>query len=109
MRKKKKIKTIIVEKFNYNHEHDYGVNMEPALLLKLLEFAHEEATSDEQLHSIVSKAHVLAHEKDCLWMDDYHKLVSETIPHHHMKEDEEAYVVVTTPIEEAMATQPAAQ
>ena len=52
MRKKKKVKTIIVEKFKY--DSDYGITLEPSLLLRLLEFAHQEAKSDEQLHAIVA-------------------------------------------------------
>lgn len=78
MRKKKKVKTIIVEKFKYDDD-DLDIRIEPSLLLKLLEFAREEATSDEQLHSIVSKAHMLSHDEDCLDMDDYFKLVASPI------------------------------
>lgn len=73
--KKKKIKTIIVEKFKY--DDDYGINVDPALLLKLLEFAREEATSDEQLHTIVARAHLLSHDDACLDMEDYEKIVTE--------------------------------
>lgn len=72
MRKKKKVKTIIVEKYKYD---DYGITVEPSLLLKLLEYAHEEASSDEQLHAVVARAHMLSHDEDCLEMEDYHKLI----------------------------------
>lgn len=87
MRKHKKIKTIIVEKFKYDGE-DYGITLAPELLLKLLEFAREEAKSDMQLHSLVSRAYTMAHKKDdCLWMEDYEALISDVIP------------VVETPVE----------
>lgn len=76
MHKAKKIKTTIVEKFKYD---DYGISLDPTLLLKLLEFAHEEAKSDEQLHSIVSRAQMMSDE--CLGMDHYPKLIMEpTVP-----------------------------
>lgn len=74
MRKKKKIKTIIVEKFKY--DNDYGITLEPSLLLKLLEFAHQEAKTDEQLHAVVARAHMLAHDEDCLEMEDYFKIIN---------------------------------
>lgn len=79
MHKKKKIKTIIIEKFKYDDD-DYGVTLAPELLLKLLEFAHTEATSDEQLHAIVTRAHMMSHNDDdiCLYMEDYPKLVMDT-------------------------------
>jgi hypothetical protein len=76
MRKNKKIKTTIIEKFNYN---DTGISIDPTLLLKLLEFAHTEAKTDEQLHSIVGRAHVLSHAEECLGMDHYYTLVSEPV------------------------------
>lgn len=74
MRKKKTISTTIVEKFRYD---DYGISIEPALLIKLLEFAHEEAKTDEQLHSIVSRAHAIAYDHGCLKMDHYYKLITD--------------------------------
>lgn len=82
MHKKKKIKTIIVEKFKYDNDDndDYGITLAPELLLKLLEFAHTEATSDEQLHAIVTRAHILSHNDDdyCLYMEHYPQLVNNT-------------------------------
>lgn len=80
MHKKKKIKTIIIEKFKYDDADDYGITLAPELLLKLLEFAHTEATSDEQLHAIVTRAHMMSHNDDdeCLYMEHYPKLVMET-------------------------------
>jgi len=80
MRKHKKIKTTIVEKFKYDGE-EYGIKLAPELLLKLLEFAREEAKSDIQLHSLVSRAYTMAQEKeDCLWPEDYEELIAEVIP-----------------------------
>ena len=76
MHKAKKIKTTIVEKYKYD---DYSISLDPTLLLKLLEFAHEEAKSDEQLHSIVSRAQMMS--DDCLGMEHYSKLITEpTVP-----------------------------
>ena len=83
MHKKKKIKTIITERYKYNDDdNDYGVTLAPELLLKLLEYAHTEATSDEQLHAVVTRAHILSHQRDddCLWMEDYPLLITNTIP-----------------------------
>lgn len=78
MHKKKKIKTIITEKFRYNDDDDYGITLAPELLLKLLEFAHTDATSDEQLHAIVTRAHILSHrDHECLYMEHYPMLVLE--------------------------------
>ena len=82
MHKKKKIKTIIVEKYKYdNDDDDYGITLAPELLLKLLEFAYAEATSDEQLHAIVTRAHIMSHHHDdngeCLYMEHYPALVTE--------------------------------
>ena len=76
MHKTKKIKTIIVEKFKYD---DYCITVEPSLLLKLLEFAYDDAKSDEQLHSIVARASMLSHGDDCLEMEDYHKIIAEPV------------------------------
>lgn len=78
MHKKKKIKTIIVEKFKYDDD-DYGITVEPSLLLKLLEFAYDDANSDEQLHAIVARASMLSHVDDCLEMEDYHKIIAEPV------------------------------
>lgn len=78
MHKTKKIKTIIVEKFKYDDD-DYGITVEPSLLLKLLEFAYDDAKSDEQLHSIVARASMLSHGDDCLEMEDYHKIIAEPV------------------------------
>jgi hypothetical protein len=95
MHKKKKVKTIIVEKYKYDHDDDYGVTLAPELLLKLLEFARTESTSDEQLHSIVTRAHIMSHREDnCLYMEHYPELVTDTVP-----------VVVEVPVEE-VATLP---
>lgn len=92
MHKAKKIKTTIVEKFKYD---DYGISMDPTLLLKLLEFAHEEAKSDEQLHSIVSRAQMMSDE--CLGMDHYSKLITEpTVPE---VEEPPVEVIVEIPVE----------
>ena len=78
MHKKKKIKTIITEKFKYGDDDDYGVTLAPELLLKLLEYAHTEAKSDEELHAIVTRAHIMSHndDDDCLWMEDYPALIN---------------------------------
>lgn len=90
MHKKKKVKTIIVEKYKYDNDDDYGVTLAPELLLKLLEFAHTEAKSDEQLHSIVTRAHIMSHRGDeCLYMEHYPELVTDVVP-----------VVVDVPVEE---------
>ena len=95
MHKKKKIKTIITEKFHYNDDDDYGITLAPELLLKLLEFAHMEAKSDEQLHSIVTRAHILSHkDHDCLYMEHYPMLVMEAYP-----TKEEVVEVVEVPAE----------
>lgn len=82
MNKKKKVKTIIVEKYKYDNDDDYGITLAPELLLKLLEFAFSEAKSDEQLHAIVTRAHILSHHDDdiCLYMEDYPALVTDAIP-----------------------------
>lgn len=82
MHKKKKVKTIIVEKYKYDNDDDYGITLAPELLLKLLEFAHTEAKSDEQLHAIVTRAHILSHRDDdeCLYMEHYPALITEVIP-----------------------------
>lgn len=81
MHKKKKVKTIIVEKYKYDDNDDYGITLAPELLLKLLEYAHEEATSDEELHAIVTRAHILSHHDDdiCLYMEDYPALITNAI------------------------------
>lgn len=81
MHKKKKIKTIIVEKFKYDNDDDYGITLAPELLLKLLEYAHMEAKSDEELHAIVTRAHILSHHDDdvCLYMEDYPALITNAI------------------------------
>jgi hypothetical protein len=93
MHKAKKIKTTIVEKFKYD---DYSISLDPTLLLKLLEFAHEEAKSDEQLHSIVSRAQTMSDE--CLGMDHYSKLITEpTAPEEPPVPPVE--IVVETPVE----------
>lgn len=95
MHKKKKVKTIIVEKYKYNNDDDYGITLAPELLLKLLEFAHMEAKSDEQLHAIVTRAHIMSHREDnCLYMEHYAELVTDVVP-----------VVVEVPVEE-VATLP---
>ena len=82
MHKKKKIKTVIIEKFKYdNNDDDYGITLAPELLLKLLEYAYTTASSDEELHAIVTRAHILSHQRDddCLWMDDYPMLITNMI------------------------------
>ena len=77
MLKSKTVKTVVVEK----HDYENCIKLDPTLLLKLLEFAREEAKSDEQLHSIVSKATVLAHEIDTyLSMEHYAQLIAEPTP-----------------------------
>lgn len=95
MHKKKKVKTTIVEKYNYDDV--YGITLAPELLLKLMEFAREEATSDEQLHAIVSRAHILSHQDDgtCLYVEHYPQLVTNVPP-----------VVVEEPVEPAEPTTP---
>ena len=82
MHKKKKIKTIITEKYKYGDDDDYGVTLAPELLLKLLEYAYSEAKSDEELHAIVTRAHIMSHkdDDDCLWMEDYPMLVMSAMP-----------------------------
>lgn len=92
MHKKKKVKTIIVEKYKYDDNDDYGITLAPELLLKLLEYAHEEATSDEELHAIVTRAHILSHHDDdiCLYMEDYPALITNAI-----------MPAVETPVEQA--------
>lgn len=82
MHKKKKIKTTIIEKFKYDNDDDYGITLAPELLLKLLEYAYTDASSDEELHAIVTRAHILSHgdDDDCLWMDDYPMLITNAIP-----------------------------
>lgn len=99
MQKKKKVKTIIVEKFKYDNDDDYGITLAPELLLKLLEFAHEEAKSDEQLHAIVTRAHLLSHHDDdvCLYMEHYPQLITEVIPVKEVPSEPEP--VATLPVE----------
>jgi hypothetical protein len=82
MHKKKKVKTIIVEKYKYDNDDDYGVTLAPELLLKLLEYAHTEAKSDEELHAIVTRAHIMSHKDDdmCLYMEHYPLLITPAIP-----------------------------
>lgn len=81
MHKKKKVKTIIVEKFKYDDDDDYGITLAPELLLKLLEYAYTDASSDEELHAIVTRAHILSHHDDdvCLYMEDYPALITNAI------------------------------
>lgn len=81
MHKKKKVKTIIIEKFKYDNDDDYGITLAPELLLKLLEYAHTEAKSDEELHAIVTRAHIISHHDDdiCLYMEDYPALITNAI------------------------------
>ena len=100
MHKKKKVKTIIIEKFKYDNDDSYGITLAPELLLKLMEFAHEEAKSDEQLHAIVTRAHLLSHKDGdvCLYMEHYPQLITEVIP---VKEEE-----VPVEPEEPVATLP---
>jgi hypothetical protein len=81
----KKITTTIVEKFNYD---DSGINIEPALLLKLLGFARNESKSEEHLYSIVAKTQLLAETTPLLEYEHYDELVNspKTIEHnssHH--------------------------
>jgi hypothetical protein len=68
----KKIKTVITEKINYD---DYSLTLEPALLLKLFQYAHTEATSNEHLYSIVAKAQMLAETTPFLGLEHYDHLV----------------------------------
>ena len=94
MHKKKKIKTIITEKFHY--DDDYGITLAPELLLKLLEFAHTEAKSDEELHAIVTRAHILSHkDHDCLYMEHYPTLILESMS----EEETSTEPVATLPVE----------
>ena len=58
MKKKKKVKTIIVEKFKYNNDDDYGVTLAPELLLKLFyysEFYHGKIIQSITSHVCTSK------------------------------------------------------
>lgn len=82
MHKKKKVKTTIVEKYKYGNDDEYGITLAPELLLRLMEFAHTEAKSDERLHAIVTRAHILSHksEGECLYMEHYPLLVTELLP-----------------------------
>lgn len=81
MHKKKKIKTIITEKFKYGDDDDYGVTLAPELLLKLLEYAFTDAKTDEELHAIVTRAHIMSHndDDDCLWMEDFPALINAAV------------------------------
>lgn len=102
MHKSKKVKTIIIEKFKYDNDDDYGITLAPELLLKLMEFAHEEAKSDVQLHAIVTRAHLLSHKDGdtCLYMEHYPQLITEVIP---VKEEVpvelESEPIATLPVE----------
>lgn len=69
----KRIEMTIVENSN-----DYGLNIEPALLLKLLGFAHNDANSEEQLYSIVARSQLLAETTPVLEYNHYGDLVTTT-------------------------------
>ena len=97
MHKNKKVKTIIIEKYKYdNNDDDYGITLAPELLLKLLEYAYTDAKSDEELHAIVTRAHILSHHDDdvCLYMDDYQSLITNAI----VTETPPAEVTVESPV-----------
>jgi len=83
----KKIKTVITEKINYD---DYSLTLEPALLLKLFQYAHSEATSNEHLYSIVAKAQMLAETTPFLELEHYEHLVDtkpSTVEPYHAQEE----------------------
>jgi hypothetical protein len=70
---KKHIKTTTVEHYTYS-----GVVLDPALLLRLLEYATEH-TDDSHLHLIVERANKLCYQQGCefpLGMLDYPALVA---------------------------------
>jgi len=68
----KSIKTVE----NYHYNGTGGVKLDPTLLLRLLEFAYEDANSDVQLHVITSKATAMSAEKGLLGMEDYSELIN---------------------------------
>lgn len=70
---KKHIKTTTVEHYTYS-----GVVLDPALLLRLLEYATEH-TDDSHLHLIVERANKLCYQQGCeypLGMLDYPSLIA---------------------------------
>lgn len=81
MKKSKKIKKITVEKWKVKDD-EYGYSVDPAFLLKLLEYAKSDAKSDEELHSIVSRMGELAHTDDhwCFTMKDWEDVISVLSP-----------------------------
>jgi len=88
---KKHIKTTTVEHYTYS-----GIILDPALLLRLLEYATEH-TDDAWLHLIVERANKLCYEQGCeypLGMLDYPGLIAPVDAMDSMDETEPAAVVV---------------
>lgn len=86
---KKHIKTTTVEHYTYS-----GIVLDPALLLRLLEYATEH-TDDAWLHLIVERANKLCYEQGCeypLGMLDYPGLIAP------LEEGESTYAMDTTPV-----------
>jgi hypothetical protein len=79
MHKKKKVKTIIVEKYKYDEESDghHDISLYPDLLEKLLWFAHEPTTTAEQMHNIVVRMRLMMLDEDCLTVEHYDAIVTE--------------------------------
>jgi hypothetical protein len=78
MLKSKMVRTTVVENYKYNETS--GIKLDPTLLLRMLEFAHNDATSVDHLHVIVSKATAHSSEKYMLGMEDYDTLVAFEVP-----------------------------
>lgn len=76
MDRKKKIKTIIIEKYKYDGD-DY-LKLDPALLLKLLEFANDPAVTDDHLHAVVAAMQGMAATDDdwCFDTTDYDTIIT---------------------------------
>lgn len=81
MRKSKKVKTVIVEKYKF--DGDEYITLCPTLLKKLLMWAHSEAKSELHLHEAVDRVKDLMDTHEVLHEHDYYHIVSpeeETIP-----------------------------
>jgi hypothetical protein len=77
MYKKKKIKTIIVEKYNNGENGNHEIKLYPDLLGKLFWYVRTEAKSDEQTQAMVNRMRLMMLDEDCLDLEAYEAIITE--------------------------------
>jgi len=88
----KKIKTTIVKKISYD---DYGIIIEPTLLMMLLEYANGDTATNGHLYEVVKNSQELSKDYNVLTPEHYDHLVMPNNPGYY----EETVVTEEVPVE----------